>query len=327
MNANNRLASLVASSRSYAHKLGWGMRSVGIPATLKGGVRSALLHLRRPRQSQVQLASGPVLEFDYPSQVPTALLIFGDLIDPEFAFLRRVARPGWIVADIGAAIGQFTLFAGTLPVACVHAFEPSGANIRTLQRNIARNRLADRVQVHQMALGEAEYEAVFQTTHHTWVSHLTQTAGQPDPGERTERVQVRPLADELERLGVEHLAVLKINVAGFEAAVLAGAEPLLKRGGADILVLLLGLASLPEYARLADWGYRFFYFHPREKALYEVIAFDAASVLDHRPWPARHIIAIHNSALARQVIGDLVIHQPGTAAAAAPPGELQLSQQ
>ena len=325
MNTNNRLASVVASSRSHAHKLGWGLRSVGIPATLRGAMRSTLLHLRRPRQSEIQLASGPVLEFDYPSQVPTALVMFGDLIDPEFAFLRYIARPGWIVADIGAAIGQFTLFAGTLPGARVHAFEPSGANIRTLQRNIARNRLGDRVQVHQLALGDKAYEAAFQTTDHTWVSHLAPSSSPAALLEHTETVQVRPLAAELERLGVEHLSVLKINVAGYETAVLAGAEPLLKRGGADILVLLLGLASLPEYAKLADWGYRFFYFHPREAALYEVTQFDAASVLDDRPWPARHILAIHNLALARQVIGDLAIRRPRPLTAPIPPRKLQPS--
>ncbi|WP_173087977.1 FkbM family methyltransferase [Devosia sp. 1635] len=325
MNVNNRLASMLASSRSHAYKLGWGMRSVGITATLRGAVRSALLHLQRPQHAQIKLASGPVIEFAYPSQVPTALVMFGDLIDPEFAFLRRIARPDWIVADIGAAIGQFTLFAGCLPVACVHAFEPSGANIRTLQRNIERNCLADRVHIHQLALGEAEYEAVFETTDHTWVSRLAQSSGHSGAVEQTETVQVRTLAGELEHLGVDHLSLLKINVAGFETAVLAGAEPLLRRGGADILVLLLGLASLPEYAKLAGWGYRFFYFHPREAALYEVTQFDAAAVLDHRPWPARHIIAIHNAALARGLIGDLAVRKPHAAPAAPEPRELELS--
>lgn len=297
----------MASSRSYAHKLGWGVGAVGLLATLQGVVRTILLHLMRPINSEIRLRSGPLLEFNFPSQVPTALIMFGDMIDPEFAFLRRIARPDWVVADVGAAIGQFTLFAARLPVHRIHAFEPSGANVLVLRRNVARNEVTGSVEIHQLALGETEYEAFFETTDHTWVSRISQTAGDAHMVGQTDKVQVRTLAGELDRLGVHHLSVLKINVAGFEAGVLAGAEPLLARGGADILVLLLGLASLPEYAKLAGWGYRFFYFHPREKALYEITEFDADSVLNHRPWPARHIIAIHSSAMSRRVTGDMPI--------------------
>lgn len=64
------------------------------------------------------------------------------------------------------------------------------------------------------------------------------------------------------------------------------------------MILLLGLGSLPWYAGLAAYGYRFFYYHPNENVLYEVTAFDADSVLEHRPWPTRNIIAVHRSAMA-----------------------------
>lgn len=292
-----QVSSKVTKLRHGTERMRWGIRTVGVGAAVMGAARSARIHIQRPDRSEIRLKSGSVLEFDYPSQFPPLLMMFGDLIDPEFAFLRKVARPDWIVADIGAAIGQFTVFAASLPAAFIHAFEPSGSNVATLERNLERNGIKDKVKVHRLALSNADYEAVFKTARHTWVSGLNSSASEFGETAASEDVSVRTLTGELERLGVEHLSVLKLNVAGFEPEVLEGAEPFLAAGKADILILLLGLASLPWYARLAGHGYRFFYYHPTEHSLYEVTAFDEASVLDHRPWPARHIIAIHENAL------------------------------
>jgi FkbM family methyltransferase len=214
------------------------------------------------------------------------------VIDPEFAFLRQVHRPDWVVADIGAAIGQFTLFTASLHARRIHAFEPSGSNVAMLRRNVIRNGCVDRVTIHQLALSDHDGESAFGTTDHTWVSHLSERIR---PGD--EIVPVRMLAGEFDRLGIGHVSVLKINVAGHEPGVLQGAETFLAAGRAGILILLLGLASLSWYEKLASFGYRFFYYHPLEKALHEIRAFDQSSVLGHRPWPARHIIGIHHSAL------------------------------
>src|SRR5690606_37801109 len=165
---------------------------------------------RAPRRSEVRLRSGSVVEFDYPSQFPPVLVMFGDLIDPEFAFLREVAEQDWTVADVGAAIGQFSLFAASLPGALVHAFEPSSRNVATLERNLARNGLAGRVVVHRLALSSADGEASFETTPQTWMSRLS-----PAPGPGTEAVPVRRLSGIMDELAIGRLSVLKINVAGF----------------------------------------------------------------------------------------------------------------
>ncbi|MGO4706493.1 FkbM family methyltransferase [Microvirga sp. 2MCAF38] len=292
--AQRRFEETAGRLQSAAHKLRWGMRAVGVAETIRGAARLMTLRLRRPPRSMVALRSGPVLEFDYPSQFPPVLVMFGDLIDPEYAFLREVSRPDWVIADVGAAIGQFTVFAARLPAATVHAFEPSGANVATLQRNLARNGVLERVTIHQLALSNADGQSIFETTGHTWMSRLSDA-----PAENGEVVTVRTLPDQLQRSGIAHLSVLKVNVAGFEPQVLEGAEPFLAEGKADILILLLGLPSLPWYEKISRHGYRFFYYHPLERSLYEVKAFDERSVLDHRPWPARHIIAIHDSAIAR----------------------------
>jgi FkbM family methyltransferase len=241
------------------------------------------------------------MEFSVPNQVAPALVVFSGLIDPEFALLERLARPDWVVVDVGAAIGQFSVFAARLPVAVVHAYEPSGPNLATLRRNIARNGLDDRVRVHCVALSDHDGEACFETMDNAYMSRLSESV---DAASAHQVVPVRTLADEAETLGLRHISVLKVNVAGYEPQVLAGAAPLLSGGRVDILILLIGRQSEPWYERCSGWGYDFFFFHPREGALHRVESFDSAT-LDDPPWPARHLIGVRKDALDDDLLSQI----------------------
>lgn len=303
LNFRQRIDRAAARSNNVVHKLSWGIRAVGIRSALRGSFRLLKLRLNRPPQSQISLRSGPVLRFSYPSQFPQTLVMFGDFIDPEYAFLREVARPDWVIADVGAAIGQFAIYTAKLPCSLVHAFEPSGANVVTFLQNIACNGVCDKVKVHRVALSDSSGEAVFETLGQTWMSQISSHAAQ-----KGEVVPVRTLSEELEHLGISHLSVLKVNVAGFEPKVLAGATAFLEAGGADILILLLGLPSLAWYEKISLCGYRFFYYQPVKKTLFEVKSFDEECVLRQQPWPARHIIAVHSSAIAKGICSPISVH-------------------
>lgn len=294
---------MLARVRNAAAKLVWGVRVVGPARTAVGLARLAVLRVRRSPEVVVPLRSGPVLGFTYPSQLVPALVVFGDYIDPEIPFLREVARPDWVVLDVGAAIGQFSVLAAILPVAHVHAFEPSGDNIAALEANLARNRVAERVTVHQVALSDSETETVFATSANPFLSRLDRPGGS---GSHGETVPVRTLTGTVDGLGVERVGCLKVNVAGFEAAVLAGAEDLLRRQAADVLVILISEGAAAWFPRIAALGYRFFFFHPGTRTLHELERLD--DVPGHgRPWPARHLIGVSGPAVARGVLGDLAI--------------------
>ena len=127
-------------------------------------------------------SSRAVLGFAYPSQLVPALVVFGDLIDPEYAFLSAVARPNWTFIDVGAAIGQFTVFAASSKRGRVEAFEPGSENLATLRSNIARNGISDRVAVHQMALSNRTGEAEFANASNPFMSRLDRTG--PTTGKR-----------------------------------------------------------------------------------------------------------------------------------------------
>lgn len=297
--------STVTKLRNAANKAVWGVRAAGLPAALRGGLRLANLRLRQPTQCTVRIRSGFTLHFTFPDQVPVALVAFGDLIDPEYSFLREIASPDWVVADVGAAIGQFTIFSATLPVGAVHSFEPSEQNLESLRKNIKLNSAAPRVIVHPLALSNYEGRQSFATSAHTWISGLDDSGAGPASTE----VEVRRFDSELEALSISHLDVLKVNVAGDELRVLEGADEFLSRAGADVLVLLLGVDSFAHYARLATYGYRFFFFHPRKRELHEVLEFDS-SLLARRPWPARHILGIHERAMVAGLAGQFPVHRP-----------------
>lgn len=278
-------------------KVVWGVSVVGPVRSCGGLVRLAVMSVRRRPHGVVQLRSGPVLGFIYPSQLVPTLVVFGDYIDPEMAFLRKVARSRWVVLDVGAAIGQFTVFAALLPVSHVHAFEPSNENIRTLRANLSRNGVAGCVTVHPTAVSDGDAEMVFPTSANPFLSRLDRPDG--SVGEAT--VPVRTLTGIVGDLGLAEVGCLKINVAGFEAEVLAGADDFLSGQGAEVLVILISEGSGPWFAKIAAHGYRFFFYDPPTATLHEVSDLDNLSA-HVRPSPARHLIGASGRAIDRGLL-------------------------
>jgi FkbM family methyltransferase len=236
--------------------------------------------------------------------VPT-LVVFGDLIDPEYAFLEAVARPSWTFVDVGAAIGQFTVFAALSASGRVHAFEPGSENLVTLRSNIARNGIGDRVTIHQMALSNCTGEVEFTTASNPFMSRLDRAG--PTTGKR---VAVDTLTNVVEKFGIDHVSVLKINVAGFEPEVIEGAMPILAQERVDILVLLIGRPSYGVYRKISGLGYRFFFFHPRSQRLHAISSIDDEGLIVNRPWPARNVLAIRSAAIAAILDGRVGIEPP-----------------
>ena len=289
--------------RSAWDKVGWGLRVVGPGNTIVGAARLGWLAVRRPDRSLVTLRSGGSLAFEYPSQLAPSLVLFGDLIDPEFAFLRRLSSPSWVVMDVGAAIGQFSVFAALLPSQSVHAYEPSDANLDVLAHNIAQNGVAGRVVVHRVALSNRSGEVAFPTASKTYLSRMDLAQ---DGSPSHQLVPVRRLDDELTNLGIDHLDVLKVNVAGYEPAVLDGAVDALAARRVGILILLIGVDSMEWYRRLADGGYILGFYHPLDDVFHRLDVIDERLLVE-RPWPARHLLAINGDAVDAGLLDGMTV--------------------
>ncbi|MFO0950009.1 MAG: FkbM family methyltransferase, partial [Isosphaeraceae bacterium] len=151
----------------------------------------------------------------------------------EAAFLGRVLRPGMTVVDAGANHGIFCFeaahFVGTSGV--IHAFEPAPVTHECLIENLRVNGIGN-VRVSRAALGAEPGAARFRV-HHAWSGLNTMAdrditwMGRTLVADEVIEVPVVTLAGHAAAEGVTHVDFLKIDVEGFELAVLRGARPLL----------------------------------------------------------------------------------------------------
>jgi FkbM family methyltransferase len=151
----------------------------------------------------------------------------------ELALLDAILEPGMVVVDGGANEGVYSVFAAqrVRPNGTVLAFEPSPREHERLLANLRLNRL-DNVVVRQAALDEsvgtarvavAAYGHEGQNTIGEVVANpLVQTA-------RRIQVETTTLDEAVAEAGLARVDVIKLDVEGFEPAVLRGASATLER--------------------------------------------------------------------------------------------------
>lgn len=163
----------------------------------------------------------------------------------EYDFLRRYLRPGDHVIDVGANIGTMTLLAArlTAPDGEVLAFEAHPQTHRYLAGNVTLNRLRN-VRLHNIALGDKTGEIRFSDRRDDDMNRIAEGSGIAVPlcrlddlcGARMGRPNAR-------------IALLKIDVEGYEKFVLEGAT--------DTLALTDCVHFEAEESHYANYGYHF----------------------------------------------------------------------
>jgi FkbM family methyltransferase len=160
------------------------------------------------------------------------LYVCGSYEPNELAFVDRVLHPGMTFIDIGANEGLYTLFAARRvgPSGRVIAVEPSSRERAILQVNLARNR-ADNVMVVPNALADrpGTAELKIAPTSHGGHNTLGQFVYEGDLAVARENVDVETLDGLVERLGIERVDVVKVDIEGAELKLLAGGRNLLSR--------------------------------------------------------------------------------------------------
>ena len=203
-----------------------------------------------PRESVTVLFDGRNTQFH-----SVYLAKYEDGYEPETCvLLDSCLVSASTVWDVGSNWGYFALYACSHPQfhGKVHAFEPIAATFHDLQNTVQQAGLADRVECHSFALGE--HGGISRTTLpdgvHSGLSALT------DDG-AGERVEVRA-ADSLD---IPDPDVIKLDVEGFEAAVLRGARRVIARAKPMIIMeSWLGpiQQTLEPLRVLEELGYRLF---------------------------------------------------------------------
>ena len=157
--------------------------------------------------------------------------------------MRRLLRPGDTAFDIGANVGFYTLlFASCVgPTGSVHAFEPVNGDV--LQRNIELSGLRN-VELSRTAGGpepgtvligrRANFEG---TSSGAWRRGPTLDALQ---------VEQITLDDYVEALIPGQIRLVKIDVEGMEADVIAGLRRTLAAGRVDALLVEVAGEAMPD---------------------------------------------------------------------------------
>jgi FkbM family methyltransferase len=277
-----------ARARLALRKVIWGAGRVGLRRTARGAVELGLLRLRRPETVTIRAERHDLLvSFRYPTQLIPTLVVFGDLLEPELGLLPDELGQGTVAIDVGASIGTWSMVAARTG-ATVHALEPDADNLDVLRRNLAANGLADRVSVHTLAVGRHAGRVNLHQNARRYLNQVTEV--DDDTG-----IVLVSLAEFVEGLDVSNVDVLKVNTAGHEADVLAGALPLFREGRVRIAMFLDGISlrdCLREAVRDGDLaGYRMAVYDGDRGQLVDIPTIDRLS--EPRPSPMNHYVLLH----------------------------------
>lgn len=154
--------------------------------------------------------------------------------------MRARVQPGGLVIDIGANIGNHTLFLAAVAGFRVEAFEPNPEPCTALRESIRQNGLAASVTLHEAGLGRRESMARFgvRTPANLGGQHLALGEG-----------ELRVITLDSLRFATP-AQVLKIDVEGMEIDVLEGSRELLRR---DRPLIYVECATEAHYRRVSRW--------------------------------------------------------------------------
>ncbi|MGQ9864707.1 MAG: FkbM family methyltransferase [Pseudanabaenaceae cyanobacterium] len=160
----------------------------------------------------------------------------------DMGFLMHFLRRGDLFVDVGANAGAYTLLAGAALKANVMAFEPVPQTFERLLENVRLNRLESHVQCFNQAIGAHSGRIAFthdlDTTNRAIAPH--------ESCENAIEVEVVPLDMALRDVTP---ALIKIDVEGYEGAVIEGAAQTLTKPELGAVILELNESG----SRYGEW--------------------------------------------------------------------------
>ncbi|MEE2908620.1 MAG: FkbM family methyltransferase [Planctomycetota bacterium] len=145
-------------------------------------------------------------------------------------------EPGMVFVDIGAHVGLYTLPAARAvgPTGCVIAFEPHPGNRALLEENVLGNAL-ENVTVVAAAVSDAPGEMPLQVSPFNTGDHRLYRGGHG--GGAAVPTAVVSLDAWCAAEGIDRVDMVKIDVQGAEARVIAGMEKTMQRSPGMVIIL------------------------------------------------------------------------------------------
>jgi len=235
--------------------------------------RKSSRHYRLVQRWGPRLARAPL-----PSRLPNGCNINCDLteyvqrqiyflgvFEPVESFLfTRLLRPGDVVADVGANVGQYTLLAATAvgPAGAVHSFEPVPSTYATLLENISRNKLSN-VSANRAALWHQPATIALGRAPEMIGNLGSFSIGFADMQSGVVEAPAWTLDEYAARNGVSRIDLIKMDIQGAEPFALRGGRRIVEQSRPILLMevqrsSLELLGSSPEalWDELKALGYR-----------------------------------------------------------------------
>jgi FkbM family methyltransferase len=221
-------------------------------------------------------------------------------IDPHFEpletqLLSEAAKPGFVVADVGANIGYYALiFAKRVGASGkVFAFEPDQDNFRLLSENIRLNGYGN-VTLVQAAVSNEKGQLSLYRNEANRMDHRTY-----DPGEGWAHIPIEAVRlDDYFASGMK-VDLIKMDIQGAEPKALAGMSGILSRNPSIKLVtefwpygLRRGGSDPADFlAQLTRMGFRFTRIDERSKRIVPTSPQELLATLDENDkWAATNLV-------------------------------------
>lgn len=216
----------------------------------------------------------------YPKDVLGKYIYIDGVFEPDcWDFVRGFLRPGMVVLDVGANLGQYTLLAANRvsPQGRVHSFEPSERIFRELQFNVELNRLSDRCTLNRLAVSDVP--GVARLSRYEEGAEVFGSLGTHKRCEANiigyEEVRTVTLDQYVQENKIERVDFMKIDVEGAELLAFRGAKSLLSRDDAPTILLEMGdmntegfgYKSCDLWDYLESLGYRLYALGSRQETL------------------------------------------------------------
>lgn len=227
---------------------------------------------------QVRSRDGQIFSIDLGDRF-AAELYYGRFAEPfELALMAALCEPESVFVDVGANFGLYAATCGSHVDADrggrVLAVEPAPPVLPLLERNVAGNRLGDRVEVIPACAGAADGETVFHVASESSLSGISATGRSAIAEVAT--VPLRTLTSLLRERGLDRVDLLKVDAEGHEHDVLLGALPVLEAH--DCIAMIESSAKNLDAGRraalrdvlrrLIDAGYALRWLDPAEGMLH-----------------------------------------------------------
>jgi FkbM family methyltransferase len=193
----------------------------------------------------------------------------------ELQFLNAFLRSGDLFVDIGANTGLYTLIAAHRvgDGGCVYAFEPCSTTHQRLLANVQLNRLTN-VNCHQLALSDREGMTEMNVSMNGFDAQNSLSQPTVEGTFAAETVSCTTWDSFVEEHNLAgRVAMMKIDVEGWESRVLHGAHKVLSRADAPVLQVEFfdqasqsaGSSCEELYYLLEELGYQMYVYDAKSK--------------------------------------------------------------